>query len=208
MGHHFTGKGNRKYGSYVCQTIQTKGAQACPGSRVAVGELDAFVVDRVQALGRDLQLVAETVAAAKGAVAEREPEIRAELRALRDESRKLGEEQQHLVDAIAKGGKGTDALQSRLGEIEERQAVIDERTAELRAERKTLTSQTIDEADLRAALESFTPVWDELFPQERAQIMALLLERVTVDARQEEVEITFRASGIRTLLAETQEEAA
>ena len=208
MGHHFTGKGNRKYGSYVCQTIQKKGAKACPGSRVAIGELDAFVVERVRALGRDPQLVAETVAAAKETLAEREPEIRVEQRALRDESRKLGEEQQHLVDAIAKGGKGTDALQSRLGEIEERQAVIDERTAELRAERKTLKSQTIDEADLRTALESFTPVWDELFPQERARIMALLIECVTVDARQEEVALTFRAAGIRSLLAEAKEEAA
>ena len=99
-------------------------------------------------------------------------------------------------------------MQARLGEIEERQATIDKRAVELRAERKALKSTTIDEGDLRAALESFTPVWNELFPQERARIMALLLEQVTFDAHQEEVALAFRASGIRTLLAEAKEEAA
>ena len=50
-----------------------------------------------------------------------------------------------------------------------------------------------------AALESFTPVWDQLFPAEQARIIQLLVEAVTYAANTGDVEITFRAGGVRTL---------
>ena len=39
------------------------------------------------------------------------------------------------------------------------------------------------------------PVWAELFPKERARLLALLLERVEYDADQGEVALRFRAGG-------------
>ncbi len=69
-------------------------------------------------------------------------------------------------------------------------------------------STTAPRSCVERSLGRHTPVWTELFPRERARIMALLIECVTVDARQEEVALTFHASGIRELLADAQEEAA
>ena len=67
--------------------------------------------------------------------------------------------------------------------------------------------ENIEEADLRAAPESFTPVWDQLFPAEQARIMQLLVEAVTYDAKTGDVAITFRAGGVRVLASEKPQEA-
>jgi len=46
-----------------------------------------------------------------------------------------------------------------------------------------LEHEAIDEQDLKTALASFTPIWTELFPRERARILHLLIEEVMFDAR-------------------------
>jgi site-specific DNA recombinase len=48
---------------------------------------------------------------------------------------------------------------------------------------------------LGAALADLEPIWEELFPAERARILALLLERVEFDGAGGEVAITFRPGG-------------
>ena len=65
-----------------------------------------------------------------------------------------------------------------------------------------MKDQTIDENELRTALEAFDPIWDELFPPERARIMHLLIETVTYDAKAGEIAIAFRPNGVRALTEE------
>jgi site-specific DNA recombinase len=54
----------------------------------------------------------------------------------------------------------------------------------------------------RAALASFTPVWECLFPAERERILRLLIERITYDPDTRETELTLRPSGIDALAKE------
>ncbi len=58
---------------------------------------------------------------------------------------------------------------------------------------------TIDLDELREALQDLEPIWSELFPQERARVFALLIERVEFDAEKGEVAITFRSDAPKTL---------
>ena len=208
MCHHFTGKGNRRYGAYVCQTIQKRGAQACPGSRVAVGKLETAVVEHIQAIGKDPQLVAETVQATQAIVDERGPAIRDELSTLSEQRRRWHDEQQRLVDAIAASDHGPASLLDKLGEIETGLEALDDQATALRNELAALRTTTLDEDQLRQAIAGFMPVWEHLFPQERARILNLLIEQITVDVAREDIGITFRPSGIQTLVAEGREEAA
>ena len=68
---------------------------------------------------------------------------------------------------------------------------------------KTITAANgTDEDDLRRALERFDPLWDELFPSERARVLHLLIESVVYDGREREVKITFRPGGVRQLAGE------
>ncbi len=73
--------GTRKRWAYlVCRRHLKQGASACPGSRVAAGEFEKFVLDRIRAIGSDRGVVNATLAACpKGTNHE---EVRAALREL------------------------------------------------------------------------------------------------------------------------------
>ena len=55
-------------------------------------------------------------------------------------------------------------------------------------------------ADWRAALQSFTEMWDELFPVEQARIVSLMIKKVVM--HQDRILIHFRPLGMITLLQE------
>ena len=206
MTTHHTKSGNRRYGYYVCQTAQKRGASACPGSRVATQDLEAFVIERVKDIGRDPALVRETIEATGKALVARRPEIETELRHLGIYRDQLGKQRRNLVDAVAKAGPKAHGLLEKIGEVEVALTDVNGKIDALEAEVQGLEGQTIDEADLRAALASFTPVWDQLFPAERARIVQLLLQSVTYNAGAGEVEITFRPGGVRALAGDGKKE--
>ena len=81
-------------------------------------------------------------------------------------------------------------------------AAAENRVQEARAELTALKSRVIDEDDLRKAVEAFDPVWDQLFPREKARILHLLLEKVEYHAKGGRVEIEFRPGGVRTMVGE------
>ena len=61
--------------------------------------------------------------------------------------------------------------------------------------------EEITEADARAALQHFDPVWDELFPAEQARIVALLVERVDIGT--DRLNVRLRVNGLSGLARET-----
>jgi site-specific DNA recombinase len=58
----------------------------------------------------------------------------------------------------------------------------------------------ITESEVRDALQTFNPLWDELFPAEQARIIELLVERVDVLA--DRVDINLRIAGVTSLIEE------
>lgn len=195
----FTQRGSRLWAYYQCSRIAKRGAAACPGSRVSIGEIEPFVVGKIREIGVDPGLVRDAIAAAKAEQEARLPELEALVRRLEIEKRQLATERENLVAAVAGGGSGTAILVQRLGEVDEAIGAVEERVAEARRELVAGRLQAFDEDDLRAALESFDPVWDELFPRERARILALLIERVVYTRSTGDVRITFRPSGVASL---------
>jgi len=63
----------------------------------------------------------------------------------------------------------------------------------------------LTEAETRAALERFDPLWDELFPAEQARIVQLLLQRVEVGV--EGVDIRLNVDGLTSLVRDLGEPA-
>ena len=114
----------------------------------------------------------------------------------------------NLLDAVAGNGSRSPGVFEKLGEVEAEFYTITRRLEQLRAELAALNHQAIDEKDLKAALASFDPVWQELFPAERARILHLLIEEVRYDAEAGEVAITFRPGGVRSLAREEKQERA
>ncbi len=56
--------------------------------------------------------------------------------------------------------------------------------------------------ELRRSLEELEPIWAELFPAERARVLALLIDRVELNAGTGDVEITFREGAPEALSME------
>ncbi len=201
MVHHFASRGTRRYGSYVCARYAKSGAAACPGARIAVGAIEGFVVERLRAIGREPGLVAATLAAAQRALAERRPAAEKEIAGCEVDRRGLRDERKHLVAAVGRGGQGSAQILERLGALDSGVTALDERERALRREIAALEAAAIDPDDLRAALTAFDPLWARLSVAERTRVMHLLLERVTFDGRTNDVAITFRANGLRSVAA-------
>jgi site-specific DNA recombinase len=92
-------------------------------------------------------------------------------------------------------------LNERVQQAERRLTTLKEQT--LAAER-----ERVDPADVRAALASFAPVWEQLGPKEQARVVQLLVERVDYDGSAGTVAVTFRPTGIQALARENRHEVA
>jgi site-specific DNA recombinase len=205
MSAHYTAKTNgRRYGSYTCQSTIRKGASACRGSRVPAAVFEAYIVEKVRAVGRDPDVLREAVAAAGGVLDAERKELTAKVARLKTDAKRLQDGQARLVDAVAQSGDAVPELVTRLDalrpELEAASVALQKAKADLAALKRT----TIDEVELRQAIASFDGVWQHLFPAERQRILGLLIERITVTAGPdgEEIAITYSAEGAHRLLAE------
>jgi site-specific DNA recombinase len=197
MTHTYTKKGNKLFRYYVCLRASKEGWHVCPTRSLPAGEVERFVVDRIRGIGRDPALVAETLGQARAQLQERVREKENDRRLL---ERELRQHQDDITRVLA--GRNGRRRPRQLAEAEERVQAVEERLREVTAEIEALKSRQIDEADLTAALAKFDPVWDALTPREQARAIELLVERVSYDGRTEEIEITFRPTGIRALAEE------
>ena len=113
----------------------------------------------------------------------------------------------YVSQAVIKGEKN-DGLINRVPAAEIERAVLDQlrillRSPEIivatwRAARKQLPDLT--ETEVREALLSFDPLWDELFPAEQARIVQLLVERVQVTP--DGIDISLRTDGLTAFIGE------
>ena len=83
----YTSKGGRRYRYYTCQNRIRQGAHACPTGQVAAHEIEQRVVEQIRAIGRDPELVAETVRQARLQRDETIVALKAEEKTLRRELR-------------------------------------------------------------------------------------------------------------------------
>lgn len=203
MSHHFSQRRNRRYGFYVCVRAMKQGAASCPGSRISTRELDRFVVEKLCAIGRYPEVIGETTAAAKRVIDAEKPLIEAELQRLDGERKRLTADRGNVVAAIAQGGPATAALTAKLDETEQALQDAGRRAQQQRGRLAALEASSIDEHDLRRALEAFDGVWAEMTSAERARILGLLIETIVFDGKSGEISITFRPSGVRLLASDT-----
>ena len=197
---HHCKKGSRSYSYYVCQTHQKQGQAACPGSRIAAGKLESFVVDQLREIGRDPQLLAATLDADHAIREARKPELVGQAKRAATAKSKLTDERANILGAIANGDGNSVSLAEHLEELDVKVAGATRTEADARAELRALDLSDVSAGELREVLSDLEPVWSELFPNEKARAIALLLERVEFDANAEEVEITFRPGGPQQFL--------
>jgi site-specific DNA recombinase len=188
-------KGNLRYHYYKCGSSDRHGSGACPGGRIPAAPIESIVVDRIKAIGQDPDLVEATVEAAKVHLdRERAEADRRVADVLARQGNLLGRRRAAL-EALTTKGRDQRATHEAIGLVT---AELEEVEAELRdaqAEASALARAPLREDEIRSALASFSEVWDELFPRERARLVARLVEEVSYDPSTDQVEIRFRPEG-------------
>jgi site-specific DNA recombinase len=188
-------KGGRRYGYYTCQRIKDGGAAACPGSRVAQAAVEAAVLDRLRLIGTDPAVLEATVAAAHAEVDRQRAERQADAQRAGTEAARLAAE---INDVVARGGDGPE-VRRRLNSLREAHDAATRRVTDAKDALITLRARVIDPDDVRRAIESFGPVWDELFPEERIRLTRLVVERVTVTGSTGGIGIALHPDGVAEL---------
>jgi site-specific DNA recombinase len=100
---------------------------------------------------------------------------------------------------IAGGRLSAEERVSRFAEVHERIQAGQRRIAEIEADLVGLGRELIDEHEVTDALAEFDGLWETLTPHEQTRMLDLLIERVEWDGAAENVSITFRSGGIKSL---------
>lgn len=202
---HSTKNGSQRYRYYVCQGAQKRGWNTCKSKSVPAAEIEQFVIDQLKCIGRDPDLIAETLSQARTQAQRQIVELETEAQG-RD--RDLVQHHADIRCLLAEAGVGSERTTARLADLQERIRQAERRMTEITDEISTLRGQLVDEADVAHALAAFDPVWDSLTLREQSRVLHLLVERVDYDGRTDDISITFHPRGIKTIadeLAEKQE---
>jgi len=169
----YTARGQRRHRYYVCQVRLKKGARACPTGRVAAHVAEQQVIEQIRAIGRSPELTKEFIRQAKvqrdKVVAELYGEGKVLRRKLRSGLARIRRREFSSEDPIEIDG------------IPNQTATIECRLSQLTAEIETIKRASIAEPELRPTLEAFEPLWETLWPAERAALVRLLAVAVDFD---------------------------
>ncbi|MBE0567933.1 MAG: recombinase family protein [Krumholzibacteria bacterium] len=201
-----TRKGAITYRYYVCGSAQKRGWHTCPRPSLPAQKLEQLVVDQIRGIGQDPKLQAETLRQVRRTAKEQDTALAAEEKSLRKKLDAAKAEEAGLVKALAGGDVAPAAVSLRLAQLEDEGSRLATRLAEIAQERAAAADAALCQDDLTAALGLFTPVWDPLYPAERARIIELLVERVEVDGAAGTLAVTFHPTGIKDLAAEVAQE--
>ena len=205
MTHASTMKALTAYRYYRCVRSIKSGSDACPTGSVPAKQIEEHVVAQIQRIGSDPTLREETFRQAQVQVATETKALRAEAKRIERERMTDSHTVGQLVAVVARAtGVAADALMARLGEAQARLATIDARSRDVAERLEAVASEVIHPDDLGRALEQFTPIWDVLAAQEKERIMRLLLDRVDYDGRNDQLKLTFSATGARLLAADSE----
>lgn len=197
MTHTYSARKLKRYRYYVCLHAQTRGYEVCPCPSIPAEQIERFVVDQIRVIGRDPSLLAASV----GEIA---------LRANED-THHLGQEAKLLASQIhaAYGELSQVAIHSdALDRVATIQSEIDKhqrRLVEIRKQQDGLSQSQIDPQDVERVFGRFDPLWEAMSPNDRGELLRLLIQRIDFDGKSGEIELLFHAGGIRTLVDQHQE---
>ncbi len=176
------------------------GWQECQTRSVPAQEIEAYVLQRLKAIGRDPRLAAEIAAQARA-------EHDRQLESLRAEKTSLQRSVREQARAVA-GLFGQLDASARIAQLEARIRAGERRLQEIAAEIAALGPEPVEAEAVFAALAQFDAVAATLMPAERERLVRLLVERVAYDGAKSTVSITFRPAGIQSISSQPQSQAA
>ena len=189
-----------RYRYYVCSHAQKNGWDTCPTKSLPGAEIERFVVDRIRGIGKDRKLLKETLFQAQKQYQDRIERLNSERLELRGDLRRLNKENTVLVGCAAGDKSGESAGMMKLADNQDKMERAEKRIVEIDNELEGMKGLALDDRDLALALSSFDPVWEGLSGKEKGRMLRLLIERIGYDGKGGKISITFRPTGIKSLV--------
>ena len=158
-------------------------------------------MEQIRALTTQPEMIRQVVTEAESARAARVTVLHEDVSTLEThllERQRAGQQLARVLEAEQTATPNTivlEQLQQLEREIEETSQAL----VEVRQEWTALTARKVTMKEFRAALELFDPVWEVLYPVERARILRLLIEQIDFNAGTGKIGITFRPTGVAAL---------
>jgi len=168
-----------------------EGWRNCPTKSVPALEIEAFVVNRLKAIGKDPALQDEVIGEYRRQTHEHH-------RSLCDRKKLLTRERSRIRRAAtkAKSPSGDAVAVQLLGEqFRDTELALQQVENELSA----TTGEGLSNADLSAAFQSFDPIWNRLTQHERCRLIATLIDQIRFNGETGDLTIAFHNCGIHTL---------
>lgn len=195
MTHTFTSRGSKRYRYYTCTNAIKNGRRKCPSVSLPAGEIESVVVDQIRCIGQDPHLLAETLRQARTQNEEAIERLTGERRIIERGLTRCRTEIRRVATTELASSAGT----ARIAELTDQTVQSEHRLAEIDSQVDELARDLVTEADVAAALADFDQLWTALTPREQVRLINLLVQRVEFDAADSSIEVTFHASGIKTL---------
>ena len=190
-----------QYRYYTCTTSQKQGVDVCPTSTVPAAAIEGFVVEQIRALTTRPEMIRQVVTEAESARAARVTVLHEDVSTLEThllERQRAGQQLVRVLEAEETATPNTIVLE-QLQQLERDIEETSQALVEVRQEWAALTARKVTMKEFRAALELFDPVWEVLYPVERARILRLLIEQIDFNAGTGKIGITFRPTGVAAL---------
>ena len=195
-------KNNRIYRYYTCSSAQKLGWKTCPHPSVKAQDLEAMVIGRIRVIGSDPALQAEVLKQATQAQREQKTTLTAEQGRLKARLAGIQGEMSGLLKVLGDGCETGTSITPKLQDLEAKAGKLQARLAEIDVHLTALNNSAIDRDHLVSALSLFDPMWEVLWPVERASVLELLVESVTYRGHSGDAPVSFNASGIGALGAQ------
>ena len=121
-----SGGGSKRYRYYVCQNAQSRGWHNCASPSVPAPELERFVVEQIKAIGKDTNLLAQTLDESRRQREEAIGKLEDEKRTL---ERELHRHNAELRELAAKG-RSNGVTTDRMADVQDRIKLAEQRTTE------------------------------------------------------------------------------
>ena len=176
------GRGGKDYRYYVCQARMRGGRKACDHPRMPAVELEAAIVERIRQVCTDPALRSEVSARLADGKEQTGQALVAQRADLQEHIDALNAEGREILETLrATGGQGATIASTRLGEMEEQLDQLRQEMSRVDDQLRGLSASVGRVATGLEALDRFEELWKAFDPEERLDLIRLLVRRIDVD---------------------------
>ncbi|ACY13231.1 recombinase family protein [Haliangium ochraceum] len=187
-----TGRSGTVYRYYRCLAQTKRPTNGCSHPRVPAAEIEPVIVEKLRELCNDAAVSDEVARRLRGGKEQSSQALTNERAVVQSYLDELNTEARELLGfARASEGKASRAVSERLSEIELQRDAERLRLAELDERLRGLNEAVGRVEAALDLLRGFSEIWEMLVPEERCDVVKLLVERVDVNVPEGELRLTL-----------------